>query len=321
MTVLITGGCGFIGSYLARDLVRDGHDVVVTDVRGDELLRDIVGTDLGADAVPPAYFADVANVPGLVDICRRHGVTSIVHTAGLLSDGCEAGPAYAAAVNLVGTASVFEVAGALDIEHIVWTSSISVFGYVASDATIPDDAPHAPTTFYGLYKSTNEAQARLYHERLGLPSTGIRVGFAFGYGRSRGRGSWVHELLGKPALGQPGRVQGGDALVPWLYVEDASAALAKAVTAPPDGARVFNTQGTSRWKREAVDHVRRLLPDADLELVGEPQGYPTGLDDRRIREELGWSPQSSMEDGILRSVNRYRVSAGLDPIDAADDGT
>lgn len=315
MTVLITGGCGFIGSYVARDLIAAGHDVVVTDVGGPELLAAVVGGHLGEDAVPPSYRADVADVAGLVRICRRHGVDGIVHTAGLLSEGCASAPAHAAAVNIVGTAALFEVAAALDISALVWTSSISVFGYVASDARLDDDAPHAPTTFYGLYKSTNEAQARLYHEHLGIPSTGVRVGFAYGFGRSRGRGAWVHELLGKPALGQPGRVGGGDALVPWLYVEDASDALVRALLSPPDGARVYNTQGAPRWKREAVAHVRSLLPDADVELVGASEGYPTGLDDRAIRSELGWAPRFTMEEGIARSLDLHRRAAGMPPLD------
>lgn len=317
MKVLVTGGCGFIGSYLVRDLLRDGHDVVATDVRGPDLLHDIVTADLGADAMPPVHGTDMSDVTGLLRLCTTYGIDAIAHTAGLLSEGCDAAPAHAGAVNIVGTGRLFELAATLGIGHIVWTSSISVFGYVASDAVVADDAPHAPTTFYGLYKSANEGQARLYHEHFGVSSTGIRVGFAYGYGRMRGRGAWVHELLGKPALGQPGRVAGGDALVPWLYVEDASAALLAALQAPADGARFYNTQGTPRWKREAVDHVRALLPEADVELVGESQGYPTGLDDHAIRSELGWSPATTMERGIELSIDRHRRAAGLPPVGGA----
>jgi UDP-glucose 4-epimerase len=311
MSVLVTGGCGFIGSYTVAELLRAGRDVVVTDVRGPELLADIVGGDLGMEAMPPVYQVDMTDVAGLLRVCSRHDVRSVVHTAGLLSEGCAAAPAHAAAVNIVGTAALFELAASTGIENVVWTSSISVFGYRASSEQVLDDAPRNPTTFYGLYKSTNEQQAALYHEHFGVPSTGVRVGFAYGYGRTRGRGSWVQELLEKPALGQPGRVRGGDALVPWLHVSDASASLVRALEAPVDGARVFNTQGTPRWKHEAVEHVRHLLPGCDLEIVGEVEGYPTGLVDDGIRETLGWAPSLTMEEGIEESLNRHRRAAGL----------
>jgi len=317
MRVLITGGCGFIGSYVARDLIRDGHEVVITDVQNGGLLAEVVGKDLGRDAVPPVHLTDMADVSGLVRIMRASRVDNIVHTAGLLSEGCEAAPARAGAVNVVGSGVVFELASALDVENIVWTSSISVFGYIASDGRLDDDAPHAPNTFYGGYKSFNELQARLYFEHLGVPSTGVRIGFAYGYGRTRGRGAWVHELLGRPALGLPGRVRGGDALVPWLYIEDASSALVASLYAPTDGARAFNTQGTPRWKREAVDAVRAVLPDADVELVGDLEGYPTGLDDRRIRAVTGWEPRFELEDGVREAIRRYRDAAGLPPVEPA----
>jgi UDP-glucose 4-epimerase len=317
MRVLITGGCGFIGSYVARDLIRAGHEVVATDVQNGGLLAEVVGGDLGADAIPQVHLTDMADVSSLVRIMRANRIDNIVHTAGLLSEGCAAAPARAAAVNIVGSGVVFELAAALDVQNVVWTSSISVFGYVAQDGRLDDDAPHVPNTFYGAYKSFNELQARLYHENLGVPSTGVRVGFAYGYGRTRGRGAWVHELLGRPALGLPGRVRGGDALVPWLYIEDASSAIVASLTAPADGARAFNTQGTPRWKREAVAAVRAVLPDADVELVGELEGYPTGLDDRRIREVTGWTPRFELEDGVRESIRRYRAAAGLPPVESA----
>lgn len=319
MSILITGGSGFIGSYLARDLIRSGHEVIVTDVREPTLLREIVVGDLGEDAMPSSYMVDLADVSSLVRVCRTHSVDTIVHMAGLLTAGAAAAPAHAAAVNVVGTGTVFELAATFGMRQVVWTSSISVFGYIASDALVTDNSPHAPDTFYGVYKSTNEHQARLYEEHFGIPSIGIRVGFAYGYGRTRGRGAWVHELLGKPAIGLPGRVRGGDVLVPWLYVEDAAASLAKAVEAEPAGARFYNTQGTPRWKREAVEYVNRLIPGADVKIVGDQEGYPTGLDDHRIREELAWEPAYSLEEGITEAVNRYRRAAGLEALEPPAD--
>lgn len=309
MNILVTGGCGFIGAYTTRDLLRAGHRVTVIDTAPRSLLDDLLVEDdraLLTSVIP----LDVTDVASLVRLCKAEGIEGIVHLAAMLGDACEQFPLRAAQVNVIGMAALFEVASLLSIPRIVWSSSISVFGYVESDRHLGDAARHDPSGFYGVYKSANEAQARLYHRNFGVNSIGLRVGFAYGYGRSRGSGSWIRELIELPALGHPGKVDGGDVLVPWLYVEDISSAMVSALQSDIGGSTVLNMRGEPRRKSEAADFVRSMLPDADIVIVGNPSGYATGVDDSELRRLLKWSPQYSMEEGIEKTIRLYREIGG-----------
>jgi UDP-glucose 4-epimerase len=312
--VLITGGCGFIGSYVARDLISMGHQVTVLDIREPALLEEIVGGDLSAAAVPAVHTADVTDVAAVVRVCQRRGIDAIVHLAGLLTGPCAEGPTNGARVNIGGTSAVFEAADILSIQRLVWTGSISVFGHIASRRPLPDNAAHSVDSFYSLYHSVNEQQARVYFETRGIASTGLRIAFGYGYGRARGRGSWVSELLSKPPLGVDCRIWGGDVEVPWLYVEDASSAIIAALLAAPDGCRMLNTAGQVRWKQEAVDIVRRLAPGVSIVIEGDSDGYPTGMDDSTLRSAFGWTPRFTLETSLCTAFNRYRRAAGLAPV-------
>jgi len=318
--VLVTGGCGFLGSYLVRDLLRDGHEVTVVDVHESDLLATVVGDALGPDAVPPVHVVDVNDVAAMSRLCKRERIDAIAHLAGLLTGPCAEGPTNGALVNLVGTSAVFQLANQFEIEHLAWASSISVFGHAASTLPLHDSAPHSPDNFYALYHSTNEGQARLFHETFGQPSIGLRVAFGYGYGRARGRGSWVTDLLARPGRGESARVGGGNALVPWSYVDDIVSAFAAALTAPVDGCRIYNMRGEPRTKQEAADFISRLLPDLSVTIVGDAAGYPTGMDESNLRHDLGWKPRHSMEAGILATINRYRLDRQLPPLEMPADG-
>jgi nucleoside-diphosphate-sugar epimerase len=119
LRVLVTGGCGFLGAYVARDLISHGHDVTVADIGGSGLLHEIVGGDLGPEAVPPVIRLDVSDATGLLRLAQEWQVTAIVHLAALLSPECQRAPMQGVLANLAGTASVFETAIALGISRVV----------------------------------------------------------------------------------------------------------------------------------------------------------------------------------------------------------
>jgi UDP-glucose 4-epimerase len=315
--VLVTGGSGFLGAYAVRDLLAAGHQVTIVDLRESVLLAEIAG-DAAGDEGPPVNRVDVTDFGAMLRLSQAVGIDAIVHLAGLLTGDCQVGPMQGLTANVTGTAVVFELARALSIDRVAWAGSISVFGHTPGQAD-PGN-PYAPDNFYALYKTVNELQARQYFADFGVPSVGIRIATGYGYGRVGGRSSWVRDLIANPALGKPAVVRGGDTQVPWFYIEDASSAIVCALEAEPSGCRIYNTAGDLRWKHEAADFIRTLLPGADIVIEGPGEGYPVGLDDSRIRAELGWAPAYNMERGIVATVDRYRLAAGLPPLGASAEG-
>jgi nucleoside-diphosphate-sugar epimerase len=296
---------------VTRDLIRQGHEVTVVDIGGDGLLREIVGGDLGPQAIPPVVRLDANDLGGLLRLRQDQRFTAIAHLAGLLSVDCQRAPVQGAVTNVIGTASVFELARALGITRLVWAGTTAVFGHKSGPGG-NGQPPFDPENFYAMYKVINEMQAQRYFTDFGLPSTGIRIAMGYGYGRAGGRSSWVRQLLANPALGQPAVVSGGDTQVPWCYIEDASSAIVHALGTEPGGCRIYTYAGDIRWKHEVAAFVTSVLPGSRISIVGPDESYPVSIADRAALEVgLGWLPAYSMERGVLATINRYRHAAGL----------
>lgn len=308
MRILMTGGTGFIGSYVARRLLARGDDVVAYDLLPDRnTLQQILTPDEAARVEIVA--GDVTDLPHLLATVKRVRPERIVHLAYLLTTACQANPPLALRVNGEGTLNIFEAARALDIPRVVWASSIAVFGRrsVGPDGIVANDAPHDPATIYGACKSLNERYARHYARFYGLDLVGLRFPVVYGPGRARGGGQFVHELIERPALGLPGRVPYADEQVNWGYVEDIAGAIVAAIDAVEPRTRIYTIGGAVATVREAAEHVRSVLPDADLTLeTSGTTGLLARFDTAPATAELGWRPQIDLAEGIRRTIAYWR---------------
>jgi nucleoside-diphosphate-sugar epimerase len=307
--ILMTGGTGFIGSYVARQLLGRGDEVAAYDLLPDRnTLQQILTPEEAARVEIVA--GDVTDLPHLLATVKRVRPERIVHLAYLLTTACQANPPLALHVNGVGTINVFEAARTLDVPRVVWASSIAVFGRrsVGPDGVVANDAPHDPATIYGVCKSLNERYARHYARAYQLDLVGLRFPVVYGPGRARGGGQFVHELIERPALGLPGRVPYADEAVNWGYVEDIAAAVVAAVDAPELRTRIYTIGGGVATVREAAAHVRAVLPDADLTLEsGGTTGLLARFDTAPAAAELGWTPRIDLAEGIRRTIAYWQA--------------
>ena len=192
MRVLIVGGCGFLGTYLARFIMERGDEVVAQDVKTEdspfrwvltpeEQARAVV---LEGDAVEPSY---------LFRALREHRIDRLVHLASFTSGAtAESEPATAVRVNVQGTITAFEAARLGLVESVVWASTTQVYGRHTPYADefghkpITDTSPHRPWSVYSATKSLNEYLCAHYHEKWGLDLRGLRPIGTFGPGRRGG---------------------------------------------------------------------------------------------------------------------------------------
>lgn len=300
MSILITGGAGFLGLHLGQTLLRKAHRVILFDV-------DITGVPHNVREHVVAIKGDIRDGALLADIVRSHHVEQIVHLATALTAACEEDPVRAADVNCRGTAAVFKAAILGHARRVVYGSSVAVFN---DDPTLPvgDNRPHAPPSVYGATKVFGEVLAsamRRSHPSLEL--VGLRFGWVYGPGRVRG---WteIQEViegfaLERPVVPYPEFHQGND----WTYVDDAVEAIICCLEAQSCQRPVYNVSGDYRPIADAIRHLSGRFPS----VVAEP--YPAILPpvawnfrSEHITSELGFSACIMLEEGLDRTVRAVR---------------
>jgi UDP-glucose 4-epimerase len=315
MTYLVTGGTGFIGSRVVRDLVREGESVVVYDWNSEIIMLErMLNKDELSNKVK-IVRGDVTDFAHLIGTIKQNSVDKIVHLAALLLHDVNANPFLAVKINCEGTVAVFEAARILCLKKVVWISSGSVFGppEAYSDEYILNDAPHYPQNLYGGTKSLDEQFAAYYAGRYGLDIEAIRLVLVYGAWQSRGRtAAIIREMVANPALGKPGKVPAArDNILGWTYVDDAARAIVLACKAEKTRNRAFSVRGMIHSVGEIIDYVTELIPDAGISVLSLEKSQSHLImtckyDMSAIEEELGFSLRWTMKQGIRETINLIR---------------
>src|SRR5262245_8519440 len=245
MHVLLTGGYGCLGAWIIRQLLAEGSQATVYDLRHDPRRLSLI---MPEQDVAKVRFrqGDVTDLDGLKRAIAEGGVSHVVHLAGLQVPTCRADPLLGARVNVVGTLAVFEAVKAHQpqVQRLVYASSAAVFGpqtdYGAGP--LPDDVRLMPTTHYGYFKGCNEGNARVYFLDHGLSSIGLRPWTVYGVGRDLGMTSEPTKAIKSLALGRPYHISYGG----WQdlqLADDVAKTFVRCLEAPYQGAKSYNLRG------------------------------------------------------------------------------
>ncbi|WP_138733716.1 NAD-dependent epimerase/dehydratase family protein [Modestobacter excelsi] len=306
--VLVTGGTGLIGWATTERLAQDGHRVVVYDKSPDldnlATVRDDVAVVQG----------DITDVNSLLRTAKSHHVDHIVHLAAFIAHEGAGLPAESIHVNVRGLANVFDIALALDVRRVVWTSSIAAMNVGPDyDGTPVDESfVAAPVTPYGISKYACEAVAAVYNRARGLSSVGLRPQMAYGFGRLTGRVGEFNAAVRQIALGLPATADfdmGSQPVQP-IYNRDYGRLISSALfTSTSLSSHIYNTpvERNYTWS-EIADEIRDLVPDADFTLGPRPAAYArTPVTDGALAaRELGFTPQYTLRDGLTEMIRHYR---------------
>lgn len=322
MRFLITGGYGFIGAWIAKSLLAANRGVYLFDLRDDPRRLRLILSD---DEVARCHFVsgDVTDAAALTAAVRDHGITHVIHLAGLQVPTCRTDPVRGAAVNVLGTLAVFEAAKAVgnQVERVVYASSAAVFGPPEKYAqgSQPDAAPLLPSTHYGVFKVCNEGNARVTFQDHGVSSVGLRPWTVYGPGRDLGMTSDPTKAIKAALLGRRFHINFGG-WTDFQYVADVAEAFILSATRPFTGAGAFNLRGDVVTLAEFHDTLSRVLPAArDLVTIGTTQiGIAYDLSDAGVTAALGPLPKTTLEAGIRGTVAVFERLRGEHRLDASE---
>jgi nucleoside-diphosphate-sugar epimerase len=320
--VLMTGGYGCIGSWIAKQLVEDGREVWIYDLKQDTHRIELL---LDAEARQQVHFlaGDVSEPAALLEAVGNIGATHLLHLAGLQTPTCRANPVLGARVNVLGTLAVFEAAVKLkgQVERVVYASSAAVHGPADPAATgrVGDEVRLAPVTHYGAYKVCNELNARVYWLEQGITSVGLRPWTVYGVGRDFGMTSEPTKAIKAVAAGRPYRISYGG-LQDMQYAPDVAATFLRALVAPFEGAEAFNIRGSVVPMEVFVETLIGVAPTAAGLITHGDRVLPIApdLDDSRLGARLGPIPRTPLAAGIADTHERFRTLDAAGALDLSD---
>jgi nucleoside-diphosphate-sugar epimerase len=328
MRVLLTGGSGFLGSWVAEQLAGEGHVVkaLVRPASDRRALEKLPGVEFA-----PGAIEDRASLTPAVE-----GVDAIVHVAGIVK---ARRPADFFGVNTQGTKNLLDAALARGgLKRFVYVSSLAAMGPSADGQPLPEDATPHPVTHYG--RSKLEAERAVLAAGARLPVTVIRPPMIYGP-RDRETLAFFTSIRNGllPIVGD-----GGNTLSV-IYVADCAAAVVRAATAEgaPSGKAYFVEDGVVYVWREAVKEIESAMGRRALVRVGMPMGVVKmaaaatqlwgaltntaqmlTLDKVNeltqqhwvcsgdgARRDLGWTAKVQWREGVREAVKWYREQGWL----------
>ena len=314
MAILVTGGAGYIGRFLANELVEQGHAVVAVD-------RQDPPAGLAPELPEAVTFqtADVIDQTAMVALARSRPFSAIIHLAGLVTMACEQDPDAAMRVNLGGTGNLLEAARLAGAPTFVFASTISVYGPRVEQPMVEGVTPAEPLTWYGQTKLMAEQLGIYYQRRWGLDFRAARLAAIVGPSRVAAGSATMYTslILERAALGEPYEIDvDPEAGTPVLYARDAALGLAALATAPSAPRRIYHFATGLATVQQLLTIARSRVPDARLTFNTDPQLGPVSkisakwdLSIAAAEEDLGWRPAftiESMADDLMASARAQR---------------
>jgi UDP-glucose 4-epimerase len=316
MKFLVTGGTGFIGACVVRNLLARGIPVVVGEARADPK---VAATLVGAEVEE----MDVSDNRAVDAVFEKHpDITHCVHLAYLMSAEVEEDPPLGVKVNVLGMTYMFDAAVRHKLARLVFASSETVYGGSQKpydDRPVSEDDYCAPTEIfytYGMMKILNEFMANKYAKKHGVSLACVRPAIVFGHGRKRGSLPWAEAFASEPALGRPAKLPfSGASRDTWIYKDDCAEQIVRLALKPQLSHFAYNNGGACASAWELVAAVREWIPGADITFDESISTTPLidWQDGRRLINEIGFTPRS-LADGVRAHINQARAEAGLNPV-------
>ena len=322
MAVLVTGGAGFVGANIVRELAREGEEVVSYDLApADALLRQFVAPWAGRIEF---VDGDICDASAVMALAHGYGIDRIIHAATYTVNQrpleIERGRDVIG-INIDGLANVLELARIIKTRRFVYLSSGAAYGAAAAtDQTYSEDLPAAPDFLYGITKYAGELLSRRYGQLHHFPAASVRLSTPYGpmerVTGHRAVMSLIYQWADQALRGEPLSTNDPDGGRDYIYAIDTARGISRILNAPELPHDLYNlTGGVWITHREIIATLSQLapsspaLPDAPpapTPPVGAPSRGP--LSPHRLRQDLGWQPEYDLRAALADYLQWWRES-------------
>ncbi len=315
MKILVTGGCGFIGSNFILQALKNHSDYSIVNI---DLLTYAGNPDnllsIEKDGRYTFVKADICDQSACSALFTKHQFDAVVHFAAESHvDRSIEGPKAFVLTNVLGTQNLLECArnawnGQWQNKRFVHVSTDEVYGSLGNTGCFSETTPLAPNSPYSASKAGSDLIARSYFETFGFPSIITRC--SNNYGPYQFPEKLIPLMITNAMANKPLPVYGdGKNVRDWLYVTDHCAAIDTVLGKGRIG-QVYNIGGSNEWHN--IDIVKLILselgkPQSLINYVTDRLGHDRryAIDASKIKQELGWTPSISFAEGIKHTITWY----------------
>ncbi len=310
MHILVTGGCGFIGSNFVRLLLKTRTDLSVTNV--DKLTYAGNPANLADLALDPRYRfvqADICDKAAMREVFERKPDAVVHFAAESHVDRSIEGPDVFVKTNVLGTQVLLECAREFKSSRFLHVSTDEVYGSLGPTGLFTETTPYAPNSPYSASKAGSDLLVRAYHHTFGLDA--VITNCSNNYGPYQHPEKFIPLLITNLIDGLQIPVYGdGRNIRDWLHVEDHCRGILLALEKGKAG-ETYNIGGRNEWKN--IDIAKTLLAllgrdESSLRFVTDRLGHDLryAIDASKIRLELGWEPVHNFASGLPATVAWYQ---------------
>jgi nucleoside-diphosphate-sugar epimerase len=294
MNILLTGGCGYIGTVLTRSLLEDGHDVCVVDTQW-------FGNHLASHPRLTVLRQDTRNV----DAIPLAGVDSVIHLANIANDpGVELNPTLSWEVNVLAAQQLADRAVRAGVKQFLFASSGSVYG-IKDEPQVTEDLTLVPISTYNKTKMVAERVLLSYADHLRVQC--IRPATVCGYSPRMRFDVSVNMLTWQALNGGRITVFGGAQTRPNIHIEDMVDVYRHFLGSPGIASGCYNAGFENISILDIAERVRRKVPaDIVVSASNDPRSYRQNSDKLL---STGFVQGHTVDDAIDDIVDRYRAGA------------
>ena len=313
MNILVTGGCGFIGSNLIKFILEQKADEVSKVVNLDSLTyaADLKNTDefIGN---PKYSFAkiDLCDIENLRGVIYNHKITHIIHLAAEshVDNSIKDASAFIQS-NIVGTFNLLKMCMEFDIQRFHHVSTDEVYGDLGPTGKFDENTPYDPKNPYSASKASSDMLVRAYHHTYGMPITISNC--SNNYGPNQHKEKFIPTVINCILEGRKIPLYGsGTNIRDWIYVEDHCSAVWEVFTKGTTGETYCIGSDCEKKNIDVIEQIcdiMNVIPSENVKYVEDRLGHDQryAIDSTKIIEQLGWEPATTFEDGLRKTIEWY----------------